>query len=83
MQLSELLGSKLPWLGAFLVHTALIFAAAVAGLVLLCANHRKITFETASMELPPKKKFRTVYGNVGMILIIAACIGLTVSTFLV
>ena len=83
MQVLEMLESALPWIVAFGAYTITMFAAAVAGLVLLCANHRKITFETASMELPDGKKFTTAYGNLGMILIILACLCLTVMTFLV
>lgn len=68
----------LPWLAAFGLYTVALMGTAIAGLVLLCIHRKRITFEPAELELPKELRFRTVYLNAGMILLVLACLALTV-----
>jgi len=68
----------LPWLAAFGFYTFALVGTAVAGLVLLCIHKKHISFEPAELELPKETRFKTVYANVGMILLVLACLALTV-----
>lgn len=71
-----------PWLLAFLGYAFTLVGLAVAGLVLLCINARKLTFTPAELELPKKQRFRTVWVNAGMLLLLAACLALIVLSLL-
>ena len=62
-----------PGLIAFVVYVVLLFVLSVAGLVLLCANARRVEFESAERELPKAGRFRVVWVNVGMLLFVVAC----------
>ena len=71
-----------PWITALVVYEIVILVLAVAGLFLLCANHRKIRFPQESLELAPGVKFKTVCLNAGTILIFILCAALTVRSFM-
>ena len=68
----------LPWMAAFGLYTSALVGTAVAGLVLLCIHKKHISFEPAELELPKETWFKTVYANVGMILLVLTCLALTV-----
>lgn len=70
--------SMLPWLLAFLSYSLLMIGAVIAGLVLLIINRNKLTFLSGPLTLPEKKRFQTVWCNVGMALAVLACVGLFV-----
>jgi len=53
-----------------------LIGLAIAGLVLLCINKRRVSFAPAELELPKDSRFRTVYLNVGMILLLVGCVTL-------
>ena len=59
-----------------------MLALSVTGLVLLCVRARRVYFDPAPLELPRGRRFKTVYGNVGMLLFIAGSLGMTALTFL-
>ena len=67
-----------PWLIYWLVFIGII----ITGLILLCINKSKISFESSQMELPKKSRFKTVYMNVGMILFIVYCIFMIVTSIM-
>lgn len=66
----------LPWLLGFVAYTFTLIGLAVTGLVLLCINKRRISYTQAELELPKGSRFKTVYGNVGMLLLIISCAAL-------
>lgn len=70
----------MPWLIGFGAYVLVLIGLAVAGLVLLCINKRRVSFALAEMELPKKSRFKTVYMNVGMILLAVGCIALIVAS---
>ena len=53
---------------------------AIAGLVLLCLNKRKVSFAPAEMELPKGTRIKTAYVNAGMILLTIGCMALIVAS---
>ena len=69
----------LPWLLGFGAYVLVLIGLAVTGLVLLCINKRRVSFATAELELPKESRFKTVYMNVGMILLILGCAALIIS----
>ena len=69
----------LPELFGFGAYVLVLIGLAVAGLVLLCINKRRVFFVPAEMELPKGSRFRTAYVNVGMILLLIGCIALTIA----
>lgn len=69
----------LPWLLGFGAYVLVLIGLAIAGLVLLCINKRRVSFAPAELELPKESRFRTVYLNVGMILLILGCAALIIS----
>jgi predicted metal-dependent membrane protease len=69
----------LPWLLGFGAYVLVLIGLAVTGLVLLCINKRRVSFAPAELELPKESRFKTVYVNVGMILLILGCAALIIS----
>ena len=69
----------LPWLLGFGAYVLVLIGLAIAGLVLLCINKRRVSFAAAELEFPKESRFRTVYLNVGMILLILGCAALIIS----
>ena len=69
----------LPWLLCFGAYVLVLIGLAIAGLVLLCINKRRVSFTPAELELPKESRFRTVYLNVGMILLVLGCAALIIS----
>lgn len=74
-----LLSAVLP----LVLYALAMITLSVIGLVLFCKKVRKLRFEPAEKELPRGSRFKTVYINVGMILLIVGCLGLVALTFLV
>ncbi len=72
----------LPWLAGFALYMLVLVGLSIAGLVLLCVKCRQIRFAPEALQLPKGTVLKTVYGNLGMILLIAACLGLIVTTLL-
>ena len=72
----------LPWLLGFGAYVLVLIGLAVTGLVLLCINKRRVSFATAELELPKESRFKTVYMNVGMILLILGCAALIISNMM-
>ncbi len=63
-------------------YVIVLLVSAIVGLVLLCRSWRRVSFAHAEMELPKGTKFRTVYGNAGMVVFVLGCAALmTVSVF--
>ena len=60
------------------LYGLLLLAMAVAGLVLLCLNARKLRFDPEPLPLPRGARFRTVWLNPGMLLFSAGCLGMIV-----
>ena len=69
----------MPWLIAFGAYVLVLIGLAITGLVLLCINKRRVSFAPAELELPKESRFKTVYVNVGMILLILGCAALIIS----
>ena len=70
----------MPWLIAFGAYVLVLIGLAITGLVLLCSNKRRVSFAPAEMELPKDSRFKTVYMNVGMILLAVGCLVLIVAS---
>jgi len=73
------LAPMLPWLLGFGAYGLTLMGLAVAGLVLLCIHKRKVSFTPAELELPRESRFRTVYGNAGMLLLVLGCAALIIA----
>lgn len=69
----EALKPVLPWLLGFGAYTLTLIGLAIAGLVLLCINRRRISYAPAELELPKESRFKTVYLNAGMLLFVLGC----------
>ena len=69
----------LPWLIGFGTYVLVLIGLAVAGLVLLCINKRRVVFVPAELELPKRSWFKAVYMNGGMILLIIGCLALIIA----
>ena len=69
----------MPWLIGFGAYVLAMIGLAVAGLVLLCINKRRVSFAPSEMELPKGSRFKTAYVNVGMILLAVGCLALIVA----
>ena len=78
----ELAQMNSPWLVLLVCYNIFIILSALTGFVLLCANHRKIRFEQAPLELPAGSRFTVPYVNLGMLVIVIISLALTASTFL-
>jgi len=77
---STALAPIIPWLIGFGVYVLILIGLAITGLVLLCINKRRVSFAQAEMELPKGSWFKTVYMNVGMILLVISCVALIVAS---
>jgi len=77
---STALAPIIPWLIGFGVYVLILIGLAITGLVLLCINKRRVSFAQAEMELPKKSRFKTVYVNVGMILLAIGCVALIIAS---
>ena len=73
------LESILPWLLGFGAYVLVLIGLAVTGLVLLCINKRRVSFAAAALELPKESRFKTVYMNAGMILLVIGCMALIIA----
>ncbi|MCC8106310.1 MAG: CPBP family intramembrane metalloprotease [Clostridiales bacterium] len=63
-------------------YVIVLVVSAIVGLVLLCRSWRRVSFAQAELELPKGTKFRTVYGNAGMVVFVLGCAALmAVSVF--
>lgn len=74
----EALETALPWLVLLVLYALVMVGLSLAGLVLLCIRRREITFGKSPLELPRAERFRTVWGNAGMILAVLGCLGMIV-----
>ena len=72
-----------PGMIAFALLSLLLAGLFITGLVLFCVNVGKLRFYAVEKPLPKGKRFSTVYLNVGMLLLILACLALVVLTFVV
>ena len=59
---------------AFLAYTAAMVALALIGMVLLVKELPRLRFDNAPSELPRGERFKTVYGNAGMALMVLGCL---------
>ena len=69
----------LPWLLGFGAYVLVLVGLAITGLVLLCINKRRVSFDPADLELPKESRFKTVYMNAGMILLVIGCMALIIA----
>ena len=72
----EALVAALPWLLGFTLYALFLVGMSLAGLVLLCAKRREITFARSPLELPREVRFRTVWCNAGAILAVVGCLAM-------
>ena len=79
--LNALMESAPKGMGIYAAYIVALIGLAIAGLVLLCVNARKVHFESAPLELPKGSRFKTVWLNAGMILLVLACVAEIVLTF--
>ena len=70
------------WMVVFVVYLLAIIGLSIAGLLLLCVNQRKVTYNRAELELPKGSRFRTVYLNAGMLLLVLSCLALVLLNIL-
>ena len=66
----------LPWLLGFVAYAFVLIGLAITGLVLLCIHKRRISYTQAELELPKGSRFKTVYVNVGMLLLVVSCVAM-------
>ncbi len=71
----------LPWVIAFGLYSLLLFGLAIAGLVILCIYAKKIRLAPGELQLPGSTLWKAVCGNVGMIMLLLACLAMIASTF--
>ena len=64
------------------LYALLMIGLAIAGVVLLIVNRKKVELRPAAEELPRGTAFRTAYLNVGVILLTLLCVALTVLVLL-
>ena len=67
----------------FVAYVLGMIGLALAGLVLFCIKVRDVSFAPTEMELPKGAKFKTVYLNVGMILLFISCMVSIILMFVV
>ena len=72
----------LPGVTVFGCYVVLVVALAIAGVVLLIVNRKKVELRPAAEELPHGTAFRIAYLNVGVILLTLLCVALTVLVLL-
>ncbi len=65
-----------------LIYVMVLISLSIAGLVLFCVNIRNVSFQPAQLELAKGTKLKTVYLNLGMVLFIAASLGLFAIAFI-
>ena len=75
-EMETLSAGAMVWMVVFVVYLIAIIVLSITGLVLLCINQRKVSFNQAELELPKGSRFKTVYLNAGMLLLVLACLGL-------
>ena len=75
MDVEEIMALFTPQLLLYLGFAMTMICLAIGGAVLLIVHADSVRFRRAPMELPRGKRFRTIFLNVGMILLILACIG--------
>lgn len=61
----------------------LFFSFLISGIVLFFISRKRIYLEDAITPLNPRTRFRTIYGNIGMILYIVLCLIMFISVILV
>lgn len=71
-----------PAMLGFFAYLMVIAVLWVIGLILFCIRIGKAVFYTAPEEIPKGQRFRTVCGNVGMILFFVACAAVFVMSVL-
>lgn len=71
-----------PGVIAYFLYLFLLFAAMIAGLVLLIVRGRRVRFQPTPLELPRGQRFSTAWVNVGMILFSAICVASVVLNIL-
>lgn len=86
---SELLGDPAalgelvtPGLLLFGLYAVMLVAFAILGLVLLCVHAKRMAYAPAERELPPEGRFKLVWCNVGMILLVLGCVVMIVFSIL-
>ena len=62
----------------FLTYVAALIAVSVIGLAMLVTRRRSIAFLPEEKELPKGARFKTVWLNPGMILLVLSCLGMIV-----
>ena len=80
LDIDAIAGMATPGLVILGLYEIVLIGSAIAGLVLLCLNARRLRFEHAALELPQGTRFRTAWVNFGMILFVVICLGLFVMT---
>lgn len=55
----------------------------IGGLILYIKNIKQVTLEPGDIKIDPTTRFKTIYGNVGMLLYYAICLVMFVSVILI
>lgn len=76
--LMALYGQLMPGLAIYLGYAFALVALALTGLIQILLYYKKLVWQPAAQQLPKGSAFRTVYLNVGMILLVVLCILSTV-----
>lgn len=83
MELEQLLSLVLsPGFIAYMVYAMAFGGSAIAGLVMLILNAKRVTFRPVEGEVPRGYGFGVAWCNVGMALFVLGCVGLIALTFL-
>ncbi len=64
----------LPKLIPFLIYDAVIYSVAIAGIIVLIVNRKKIHLEAPLIRLPQDKQFKTACINIGFLSMVTFCL---------
>ena len=81
-EILEVYRQILPGLALYLLYFLLVLGLFIAGLVLLILQRKRLIWHGSSLQIPHKNRFRTVYCNAGMLVLLFLCATLTILSVL-
>lgn len=77
--LMELYGQMMPGILIYMLYTFALAGLALAGLIQILINYKKLVWYPAEAQLPKGTALKTVYLNTGMIVLVLLCLLMTIS----
>lgn len=81
-EVMALYGDMMPGLAIYMLYVLILIGLAITGLVFLILKCRKLVWRQADAQIPRGLAIKTVYWNVGMVLFILLCVGMTIISLL-